>query len=468
MSERAMRNDEQRLGVLPAERDRLEQGGVEPVSEREIEGRDVTGGPRVGLERFAECHDGGGQITPGQRGRGKRNRPALRHCPYEGALGSHERRDERLARPQRAAGLLHRRRRWIDELSVGRKLLVDLLEEADPGALERIDLLAESGDGPRVLPVGGLAQRLREDAEERADLLLRVLLSSYQVRQRRRLCRRPRRAGVEGALHALAPGDVGQPERLGGGVDAGITLEARAANVGEQTDVRGEDHAEPLIAGGPARRFVVRVHRSREQDGNGIRELPQRHRLLAARGFGHRLQRPSRGCTAVLVAEQPLVPLERRAEDFDRLIGPPRAQERDTIAQVVADVGGVGLAGGESDPGRIVDCDGLGPTALAHQRVPELTARKRQRQGIIAGADLLVDLDGRTGQRFSLLVASLFQDDAGKHPDVASGLNRVAATTSQALRSAARASFSPSSIRPWRTRRSASRPRKLSTAGYLL
>src|SRR2546425_10010452 len=103
MSERAMRNDEQRLGVLPAERDRLEQGGVEPVSEREIEGRDVTGGPRVGLERFAEGHDGGGQSTPGQRGRGKRNRPAPRHLPYGGALGRHQRGQSR-APPAPARG----------------------------------------------------------------------------------------------------------------------------------------------------------------------------------------------------------------------------------------------------------------------------------------------------------------------------------------------------------------------------
>src|SRR5881628_1816761 len=163
MSERTMRNDEQRLGALPAGRDRLEQGGVEPLSEREIEGRDVAGRPRVGLERFAERRDRGGEITLTERRCCEGNSPALRHRPYERAGGGHERRDERLARPQRAARLLHRRRRWIDELSVGRKLLVDLLKEADAGALERIDLLAEGGDGPRVLPVGGLAHRLRED-----------------------------------------------------------------------------------------------------------------------------------------------------------------------------------------------------------------------------------------------------------------------------------------------------------------
>src|SRR5438093_6213993 len=182
------------------------------------------------------------------------------------------------------------------------------------------------------------------------------------------------RARVEGTLHALATGDVGQPERLGRGVDAGVTLEAGAANVGEQPDVRRENHAEPLIARGPTGRLVVGVHRSREQDGNGVSELAQRDGPLAARGFGHRLQRPGGGRAAVPVAEEPPVPLDPSAEDRDRLLGPPGAQERDAVAEVIAEVRGIRFARRERGLGSLVDGERLGPAALPDQRVAELAA----------------------------------------------------------------------------------------------
>src|SRR3989442_9326698 len=109
MSERAVTDDEQRLGALPAGRDRLEQGRVQSVTEGEVEGRDVAGGARVRFERLAQRGDGGGEITAAERSPGEGDAAARGPRPEETAVHAPRGPSPPPPAPQRRPRLSHSR-----------------------------------------------------------------------------------------------------------------------------------------------------------------------------------------------------------------------------------------------------------------------------------------------------------------------------------------------------------------------
>lgn len=76
------------------------------------------------------------------------------------------------------------------------------------GAALGIDPASQLGDGPCVLPVGGLTEVIGQRSVKAVELLLGVLLVTNEVRQRRAPGGGASGAGVEGALRRASAGDV--------------------------------------------------------------------------------------------------------------------------------------------------------------------------------------------------------------------------------------------------------------------
>src|SRR5262249_27217095 len=128
-----------------------------------------------------------------------------------------------------------------------RKAPVDLLAEHTTRPLELADLASATGHQRIVDATIHGRQRIDEDGLERSDALCRILLAPRQRGEIRIRDLHARRGAGHRLLHARPARDLGDANRLGGGV-ADLALERRATDRDERMKIAVEDLTQDAAA----------------------------------------------------------------------------------------------------------------------------------------------------------------------------------------------------------------------------
>ncbi len=423
-----MRHDEQAARVLPRRLDRRDELGVELVRGGDVEARKALQRGVGEIERAAQRGDQAVALVAPERGHVEARRAFARHRPDEGAVLRPVEHEQRLAGREQLLRLLERQRLRVDEVGVIREALLDRLLDLRAALAQLVDVLAHGGDHHRQRLFRRPPQEVEQDAAQRADALLGVLLLARELRQLGIADRGARRRRDQGALHRRAARGVDDAERLADRVEI-VQPAAVGGEAPEQRDVRVQD-APQADAARKAEAFVARaLARRGEERRDGGAEFAQRFIVFFVGG-------------------------ERQGEEAARLHGRVRVLAVDLqLIAVVAErlLDGFGAAAELSqavDPGGVRAADAVLPRlgallqAFAHdlelrdrlavapaldERRGDGHARLAEEARVGSDADLLIDRDRRLAELGGLVEAALLEHDLREAHQRPGGLDRVAA-----------------------------------------
>ena len=216
--------------------------------------------------------------------------------------------------------------------SEGRELPVDVLAKRLARLPQRLEFRTELQDDLRVLLVTRRAERVAEKTLQRRRLSFHVLFPPNEIGEGGRRGDGAGGARVQVACDGAAPDDFGEAKGLRCRVDAGVGLDRRASDPGEEIDVGLENRDDAVVAPDPRRVRVVDVRRAREKRRNDRAIFGERVSAIAL----------ARGRLREVAADDPGLPvslsqagansLERCAEDLRRGIELADLQEGVSVA----------------------------------------------------------------------------------------------------------------------------------------
>ncbi len=284
LAQLGMRHRQHDLGALKDIAHRRQQGLIETMRRRQIEGGNLVDRRDIRIQRSPQprhifCND---STVGGQGGKAtapvRRNGPDL--CPPSPEIPGHQ----HLAGLQHFLHLLDTHRRRIHQARVIGELRADFPLQALPLFAQRLNISPNLGLNDRQLLVRRGCQQLGQQIVERICPALRILLLPRQIGQLGITDRRPRRTARQGPLHRTASCLIRQDK----GFICHIGLQqALVLHFSQQAQIALDQQHQALLPAHAAGLCLDIVVHALDQARHRASETSQRIRQLAGIGFRH-------------------------------------------------------------------------------------------------------------------------------------------------------------------------------------